>query len=76
MNKSTTAESTIIDPRRRDWSEVLADRELAPGLIAFLKDFLKRKKWARKINIPSGYNDVAAVLVFASTLKKRGAGDL
>jgi len=72
MNKSTTGRITIIDPEVEGLERVLADRDLAPGLITFLKDFLKKKKWARKINIPSGYNDVAAVLVFASTLKKRG----
>jgi len=48
------------------------DRELSPGLIEFLKNLLKRKKWARKINIPSGHSDAAAVLVFATDLKEGG----
>jgi hypothetical protein len=39
---------------------------LSPALIDFLNNLLKTKKRTRKINIPSGHNDVAAVLVFTT----------
>ncbi|HEY2343688.1 MAG TPA: hypothetical protein VGH90_11680 [Chthoniobacteraceae bacterium] len=38
----------------------------------FLKDLLRRKKWVRKINIPSGCDDVGAVLLFTTVLKEGG----
>ncbi|MEZ0256651.1 MAG: hypothetical protein ACAI37_15305, partial [Chthoniobacter sp.] len=50
----------------------LVGRDVSPGMAEFLKNLLRRKKWVRKINIPSGYNDVAAVLLFATTLKEEG----
>jgi len=50
----------------------LAGRVISPELTEFLKNLLKAKKWARKINIPSGHTGVAAVLVFTSQLKEAG----
>lgn len=50
----------------------LAGRQVSPGLAEFLKNLLKRKKWARKINIPSDHDDAAAVLVFTTQLKEGG----
>ena len=72
MSKSTTSRISIFEPDEAQLKSLLADRELSPGLIEFLKNLLKRKKWARKINIPSGHDDVAAVLVFTTSLKEGG----
>ncbi len=47
-------------------------RDLSPGLIAFLSNLLKTRKWTRKINIPSEHDDLAAVLVFTTALKESG----
>jgi len=71
MKKSTTR-IVIFEPDEEALKRALVDREVSPELAAFLKNLLKRKKWARKINIPSGHNDVAVVLVFATALKEAG----
>lgn len=72
MTKSTTHKITIYEPDEEELKRALVGRALSPDLAAFLKNLLKRKKWARKINIPSGHDDVAAVLVFTTTLKEEG----
>lgn len=72
MSKSTTSRISIFEPDAAQLKNALVDRELSPGLSAFLQNLLKRKKWARKINIPSGHSDVAAVLVFTTALKEGG----
>ena len=72
MSKASTHKITLFEPDEEALKKALVGRELSPGLDAFLKNLLKRKKWTRKINLPSGYNDVAAVLVFTTTLKEGG----
>jgi len=72
MSKSTTSRIVIFEPDQDRLDKALLDRELTPELSDFLKNLLKRKKWARKINIPSGRDDVAAVIVFTTTLKEGG----
>jgi hypothetical protein len=72
MSKSTTARITIFEPDEAQLDQSLVDRELSPELLNFLRSLLHRRKWARKINIPSGQTDVAAVLVFSTTLKEDG----
>jgi len=72
MSKSSTKKIVIFEPDEEGLKKALVGRDLSPELAAFLKNLLKRKKWARKINIPSGRNDVAAVLVFTTTLKEAG----
>ena len=72
MSKSTTEKIVIIEPEEDELKNALDGRDVSPGLAEFLKNLLKSKKWARKINIPSDYNDVAAVLVFSTTLKEGG----
>ena len=72
MSKSTTRKIVIFEPDVQQLENALVGRELSPELIEFLKNLLKRKKWARKINIPSTHNDLAAVLVFTTKLKEAG----
>jgi hypothetical protein len=72
MRKSSTHRIVIFEPDEEHLKKALVGRDLSPGLIAFLKNLLKAKKWARKINIPSAHNDVAAVLVFTTALKEAG----
>jgi len=72
MKKSATSRIVIFEPDEEELKKALVGRELSPSLDAFLKMLLKRKKWARKINIPSGRDDVAVVLVFTSALKEAG----
>jgi hypothetical protein len=71
MNK-TTGRIVLFEPDVDALQKALADREVSPDLGAFLHGLLKRKKWARKINLPSGHDDVAVVLVFTTTLKEAG----
>ncbi len=70
--KSLTKRIVISEPDEEQLSKALEGRDLTPGLMLFLKRLTKTHKWMRKINIPSGRNDLAAVLVFTSALK--GAG--
>jgi hypothetical protein len=73
--KSTKRESrriAIFEPNQRDLDEAVIGRDVSGGLAEFLANLLRRKKWVRKINIPSNYDDVAAVLLFTTTLKKGG----
>ncbi len=72
MSKSTTSRIVIFEPDEDHLDKALIDRELSPELTVFLKTLLHRKKWARKINIPSGSSDAAAVLVFTTSLKEGG----
>ena len=72
MRRDTTSKIVIFEPDEETLQRALVGREVAPELRAFLKNLLQRKKWARKINIPSGHNDVAAVLVFTTALKEAG----
>jgi hypothetical protein len=72
MRRDTTSKIVIFEPDEETLQRSLVGREVAPELQAFLKSLLLRKKWARKINIPSGYNNVAAALVFTTTLKEAG----
>ena len=70
MRKSTT-KIVLFEPDEEQLMNALGGRELSPALIAFLKGLLK-KKWTRKINIPSSHDDAAAVLVFTTVLKEGG----
>jgi hypothetical protein len=70
--KSTTHRLVIVEPDEGHLMAALGGRKLTPGLVEFLKNLLRTKKWTRKINIPSGYDDVAAVLVFTTALKEEG----
>ena len=72
MSKASTHKITLFEPDEDALKKALIGRALSPDLNAFLKNLLKRNKWTRKINIPSGCNDVAAVLVFTTTLKEEG----
>jgi hypothetical protein len=72
MSKSTTKRIVIFEPDEEHLHQALAGRDLSPALIDFLNNLLKTKKWTRKINIPSGHDDVAAVLVFTTSLKEEG----
>jgi hypothetical protein len=72
MMKTTTHRITIFEPDEEALKKAVIGRDLSPGLAAFLQGMLKRKRWARKINIPAGHNDVAAVLIFTTTLKEGG----
>jgi hypothetical protein len=72
MSKSTTKRIVIFEPDEENLHKALAGRDLSLALIDFLKNLLKTKKWTRKINIPSGHDDVAAVLVFTTALKEEG----
>ena len=72
MSKSITKRIVIFEPDAERLKNALAGRQVSPGLAEFLNTLLKRKKWARKINIPSDHDDVAAVLVFTTQLKEGG----
>jgi hypothetical protein len=72
MRRDTTSKIVIFEPDEETLQKALVGREVSPELRAFLKSLLQRKKWARKINIPSGHNNVAAVLVFTTALKEAG----
>jgi hypothetical protein len=72
MSKSTTKRIVIFEPNEEQLNDALAGRDLSPALSDFLNKLLETKKWTRKINIPSGYDDVAAVLVFTTALKEEG----
>jgi len=72
MSNSTTSRIVIFDPDEEGLRKALVGRKLSPELTKFLNDLLKRKKWARKIHIPSARDDLAVVLVFATTLKPGG----
>lgn len=72
MTTTTTHRIAIFEPDEEALKKAVIGRDLSPGLAAFLQNLLKRKKWARKINIPSGHNDVAVVLVFTTALKEGG----
>jgi len=72
MSKSSTERIVIHEPDEHRLKKALDGRSVSPGLAEFLKNLLKRKKWAQKINIPSGHDDVAAVLVFSTSLKEGG----
>ena len=72
MQKSTTKKIVLFEPDEGQLKEALAERDLSAGLITFLKNLLKTRKWTRKINIPSSHDDLAAVLVFTTALKEAG----
>jgi len=72
MPKPLTTRIVIFEPDVDQLKIALAGRQVSPGLAEFLKNLLKRKKWARKINIPSDHDDAAAVLVFTTQLKEGG----
>jgi hypothetical protein len=72
MRRDTTSKIVIFEPDEETLQRALVGREVSPELAAFLKNLLQRKKWARKINIPSGHDNVAAALVFTTALKEAG----
>jgi hypothetical protein len=72
MSKSTTKRIVIFEPDEEHLHEALAGRDLSPALSDFFNTLFKTRKWTRKINIPSGHDDVAAVLVFTTALKEEG----
>jgi hypothetical protein len=72
MQKLTTGRISLKEPDEERLKQELVGRDISQGLFVFLKNLLRSKKWTRKINIPSGHTDVAAVLVFTSQLKEAG----
>jgi hypothetical protein len=72
MHKATTSRISVFEPDQQALRKALLGRDLSPELHSFLNNLLKRNKWTRKINIPSSYNNVAAVLVFTTALKETG----
>jgi len=72
MSKSSTSKIVILEPDQEHLEQQLAGRDLSPDLHRFLTNLLKTKKWPRMINIPSGRDDLAAVLVFTTALKEDG----
>jgi hypothetical protein len=70
--KATTRRFLTVDPNEERLLEAIEGRRLSPELVKNLKRLLKSKKWARQINIPSTHDGVAAVMVFASSLKEGG----
>ena len=72
MSKSSTKRIVLFEPDSEQLNTALEGREISLALLEFLKNLLKTKKWPRKINIPSGSDDVAAVLVFTTALRERG----
>lgn len=72
MPNSTTKRIVLLEPDEEQLRDALVGRDLSPGLVAFLKNLLRTKKWSRKINIPSDHDDVAAVLVFTTALRAAG----
>jgi len=72
MEKLLTSRISIFEPDETQLVKELIGREVSPGLMSFLKGVLKTKKWTRKINIPSGHDDAAAVLVFTAAMKEGG----
>jgi len=72
MSKSNTQKIVLFEPNEEQLKNALIGRDLSPGVVEFLNRLLTSKKWARKINIPANIEDVAAVLVFTTTLKEAG----
>lgn len=72
MSKSSTTKIALFEPNQAQLKSALQDRELSPALVEFLTNLLRTKRWTRKINIPSGHSDVAAVLVFTTALMESG----
>lgn len=70
--KSTTKRIVISEPDEEQLQQHLDGRAVSPGLGRFLRNMINGRKWARKINIPSAHDNLAAVLVFTSELKERG----
>lgn len=70
--KSATKRIVISEPDEEQLRQHLAGRDVSPGLGRFLKNMINGRKWARKINVPSTHDDLAAVLVFTSELKEHG----
>ncbi|WP_157447654.1 hypothetical protein [Chthoniobacter flavus] len=62
----------IFEPNQADLDKAVLGRDVSAGLAKFFENLLQRKKWVRKINIPSRHDDVAAVLLFTTTLKEGG----
>jgi len=71
-SKSDSRKIAVFEPSQECLDEAVVGRDVSAGLREFLKSLLERKKWVRKINIPSGRDDVAAVLAFTTTLKAKG----
>ena len=71
-SKSDSRKIAIFEPSQECLDEATLGRDVSAGLAEFLKNLLRRRKWVRKINIPSGRDDVAAVLVWTTTLKPAG----
>jgi hypothetical protein len=72
LEKSTTRQILIYEPDEDQLKKHLVGRNVSPGLRQFLRRLMKGKKWARKINIPSTHDNLAAALVFTSELKEGG----
>jgi hypothetical protein len=70
--KSSTCKISLIEPDENQVLRQLVGREVSAALFQFLKGVLKTKKWTRKVNIPSGHDDLAAVLSFTAALKQGG----
>jgi len=72
ISKSTTRQILIFEPDEELLKKHLVGRDVSPELAQFLRRLMKGKKWARKINIPSSHDNLAAALVFSSELKQGG----
>jgi hypothetical protein len=70
--KSDSRKIALYEPSQECLDKATLGRDVSAGLTEFLKNLLRRRKWVRKINIPSGRDDVAAVLVWTTTLKPAG----
>jgi hypothetical protein len=72
MSKSTTSRIVIFEPDEEKLRKALVGRDISPGVVEFLSNLLKAKKWTPKIVIPSGYDNVAVVHVFTTGLIEAG----
>lgn len=70
--KSDSRKIAIFEPSQEGLDQAVIGRDVSPGLAEYLKNLLRRQKWVRKINIPSGWDDAAAVLVWTTRLKPGG----
>jgi hypothetical protein len=71
-------ESERVEAERREAERIEAarpkvnvlGRDVSPELGEFLNRLLHGKRWPKKVNIPSSYNDVAAVLIYSPDLQE------
>jgi hypothetical protein len=71
-SKSSTRRIVLSEPDGELLTKYLEGRQVSPALARFLKNLISVRKWMRKINIPSGRDDLAAALIFTTNLKPGG----